>query len=248
MKANQLTSLVQRNIPPQEQQQQQQQQQHFHRSALLKTILASGSGGSNNVNQSNNNNNKNETKFEMDFSHGKLGLASASTSSSTAAGIFGALNNNNNNNNSQIYINNNNNNSTTINNNSSVNSNAPLDLSIDAAIKEVVSKDDKDIPVMSAKPPHAPHHQPPHPPHHHQLVGGGEAIRRFSANQSVTPLRFPSANNNNNNNYNTGGRRRSPAEVGGKWRRFEWRRRCDDDAQLRPRESGSKHRRRHDQS
>ena len=134
----------------------------------------------------------------MDFSHGKLGLASASTSSSTAAGIFGALNNNN----SQIYINNNNNNSSTINNNSLVNSNAPLDLSIDAAIKEVVSKDDKlvkDIPVTSAKPPH----QPPHPPHHHQLMGGGEAIRRFSANQSVTPLRFPSANNNNNN-YNTG--------------------------------------------
>ena len=193
MKANQLTSLVQRNIPPQEQQ--QQQQQHFHRSALLKTILASGSGGSNNVIQSNNNNNnKNETKFEMDFSQGKLGLASTSTS---AAAIFGALNNNNN---SQIYINsNNNNNNTAINNNSSVNSNAPLDLSIDAAIKEVVSKDDKDVPVTSAKPPHPPHHQPPH---HHQLVGGGEAIRRFTANQSITPLRFPSANNNNN--YNTG--------------------------------------------
>ena len=46
MKANQLTSLVHRNIPPQE-------QQNCHRSALLKTILA---GNGLHVNPSSNNN------------------------------------------------------------------------------------------------------------------------------------------------------------------------------------------------
>jgi len=199
MKANQLTSLVHRNIPPQE-------QQHCHRSALLKTILAAGNGGTGvHVNSSSNNNlnhhhNNHETKFEMNFSNGKLGLSSISMGNNNNSQSYG------NNNNNTISINNNA--STTMNNISSNNNNnnAPLDLSIDAAIKEVVSKDEKEIPVTSiTKLSHLPSH------HHlnHQPLGGGggsggggEPPRRLNANQSLTPARFPSATNSLNNNYN----------------------------------------------
>ena len=199
MKANQLTSLVHRNIPPQE-------QQHCHRSALLKTILAAGNGGTGvHVNSSSNNNlnhhhNNHETKFEMNFSNGKLGLSSISMGNNNNSQSYG------NNNNNTISINNNA--STAMNNISSNNNNnnAPLDLSIDAAIKEVVSKDEKEIPVTSiAKLSHLPSH------HHlnHQPLGGGggsggggEPPRRLNANQSLTPARFPSATNSLNNNYN----------------------------------------------
>jgi len=214
MKANQLTSLVHRNIPPQE-------QQHCHRSALLKTILAAGSGGAPGVSSStsgvlaasnahhppnhglgHHHPNHAETKFEMNFSNGKLGLAPHIVGNNNNTQAFG----NNNNNNNTISLNNN---ASTTNNN---NNNAPLDLSIDAAIKEVVSKDDKDLPATSiSKLSHHPLHHLHHS--HHSPIGGGglggggngDAVRRLTATPASTPARFPSLNAHNNSNKDSFG-------------------------------------------
>lgn len=171
MKANQLTSLVHRNIPPQE-------HQHFHRSALLKTILAGGVTSNFNVNNNNTNQNG-ETKFEMNFSNGKLGLSSPAHTASSGKSLH--INNNNtsllDNNASQSSV-------------STINNNAPLDLSIDAAIKEVVSKDGNELGNGKLL----------HSTHHHLFHSLSSIPGRLSSNSTIAPLRFPSSSTINHNN------------------------------------------------
>ena len=148
--------------------------------------MTNGTLNSNNISNQHNN----ETKFEMNFSNGKLGLSSHAL-------IASSNNNNNNNNNTQSFINNNNtslldnNNSTA--NSISINNNAPLDLSIDAAIKEVVSKDEKDsgTSLVGNK------LLPPHHHHHHPIGVNSPGSGRINTNTPMTPLRFPSSSPNN---------------------------------------------------